>query len=315
MLFPYHLSESMVRGLRQTPFVYYIDMLCDLMAHERSYDSLPNFTAADAMRLLGVGRNQYIDILNRCKSTRKFFKKRASPRECVAEEQAKVSSLAYNIEPWHVAQIGFITELEANELRVDEKRILDQLIDDGEQPAGSLDRNSFFELFRRGFVYVDVPVREVDRFSVPPLEGFIMNTVSGDPLETLLYKVFVSLDAQTSVGELASVLACDCQLVQQAVALLVRLGFARRVVTSDTIAANGTVHPSWQSASEAVSYVTDSSNSINTGNTNANVAAAQKSAADLLDDADGGTTIRVTETDDDVPSTSASVSVNSLSLK
>lgn len=31
---------------------------------EKSYDSLPNFTAADAMRLLGIGRNQYIDLMN-----------------------------------------------------------------------------------------------------------------------------------------------------------------------------------------------------------------------------------------------------------
>ena len=38
--------------------------LQEMINSEKSYDSLPNFTAADAMRLLGIGRNQYIDLMN-----------------------------------------------------------------------------------------------------------------------------------------------------------------------------------------------------------------------------------------------------------
>lgn len=47
MLYPYHLSDVIVKGLRVTPFIYYINMMSDIMTQERSYDSLPNFTAAD----------------------------------------------------------------------------------------------------------------------------------------------------------------------------------------------------------------------------------------------------------------------------
>lgn len=47
MLFPYHLSDVVVPGLRITPFSYYIGMMESIMLQERSYDSLPNFTAAD----------------------------------------------------------------------------------------------------------------------------------------------------------------------------------------------------------------------------------------------------------------------------
>lgn len=47
MLYPYHLSEYMIRGLRITPYSYYHNMMKDIMSQERSYDSLPNFTAAD----------------------------------------------------------------------------------------------------------------------------------------------------------------------------------------------------------------------------------------------------------------------------
>lgn len=47
MLFPYHLSDVIIKGLMCNPFGYYVQMLESLMAQEKSYDSLPNFTAAD----------------------------------------------------------------------------------------------------------------------------------------------------------------------------------------------------------------------------------------------------------------------------
>ena len=47
MLYPYHLSDVIVRGLRVTPFSYYCSVMADIMAAEKSYDALPNFTAAD----------------------------------------------------------------------------------------------------------------------------------------------------------------------------------------------------------------------------------------------------------------------------
>lgn len=93
-------------------------------------------------------------------------------------------------------------------------------------------------LFKRDLIYFDVPVEDDDIlvgiahcclvsmscliiFSystvliVPPLEGFVMNCVGGDYLETLLYKVLVALDAHTPVAELAkSILQVDLQLVK-----------------------------------------------------------------------------------------------------
>ena len=54
MLFPYHLSDVIIKGLMVTPFQYYVTMLETLMANEKSYDSLPNFTAADCERCFCV---------------------------------------------------------------------------------------------------------------------------------------------------------------------------------------------------------------------------------------------------------------------
>ena len=47
MLFPYHLADVIVKKLDVSPFQFYVSMLEGLMAQDKSYDSLPNFTAAD----------------------------------------------------------------------------------------------------------------------------------------------------------------------------------------------------------------------------------------------------------------------------
>ena len=54
-------------------------------------------------------------------------------------------------------------------------------------------------------MYFDVPIEEKDNVIVPPLEGFVMNRVLGDYLETLLYKIFVSIDENTSVVEVSRI--------------------------------------------------------------------------------------------------------------
>lgn len=39
-----------------------------ILSAEQPYDSIPNFSAADALRLTGIGRNEFIDIMNKCRS-------------------------------------------------------------------------------------------------------------------------------------------------------------------------------------------------------------------------------------------------------
>lgn len=45
-----------------------------------------------------------------------------------------------------------------------------------------------------------------------------MNRVQGDYFETLLYKIFVSIDEHTNIEELSSVLQVDLELVKVGVA-------------------------------------------------------------------------------------------------
>ena len=109
MLFPYHLSDVVVKGLRITPFQYYIMVLENIMSQEKSYDSLPNFTAVDCLRLLGIGRNQYIELMNKTRTKSKFggftsalFRK--SYRELLPTRP--VTNLT--ILPWWVIQVTSI---------------------------------------------------------------------------------------------------------------------------------------------------------------------------------------------------------------
>uniref|UniRef100_A0A3B5MYD7 Family with sequence similarity 91 member A1 n=1 Tax=Xiphophorus couchianus TaxID=32473 RepID=A0A3B5MYD7_9TELE len=239
MLYPYHLSDIMVKGLRVTPFSYYIGIMEDIMNSEKSYDSLPNFTAADCLRLLGIGRNQYIDLMNQCRSSKKFFR-RKSARDLLPSKPVEIS-----VEPWWVAQTGFITEDDIRICSTAEKKAIDKMIDAGPQLAGTIEYNVVLSLYNRGFIYLDVPISDDSCISVPPLEGFVMNRVQGDYFETLLYKIFVSIDEQTNVAELANVLEIDLDLVKNAVSMYCRLGFA---VKKGQVFSSEQLHPSWKNA-------------------------------------------------------------------
>lgn len=71
-------------------------------------------------------------------------------------------------------------------------------------------------LYRRGLVYFDIPVSPDDRFSIPPLEGFVSNRTptagdAADPLEALLYSVFVASSESLKVRACASRFVFDTQ--------------------------------------------------------------------------------------------------------
>ena len=77
-LYPYHLAAALHESLRSpmSPFEYYVEVLYERMSTERSYDTIPNFAAADCMRLLKVGRNEFIHALNACRAKGWMWKRR-----------------------------------------------------------------------------------------------------------------------------------------------------------------------------------------------------------------------------------------------
>ncbi|XP_053614708.1 protein FAM91A1 [Plodia interpunctella] len=238
MLYPYHLADMIVKGLRITPYIYYVEVVALLIEMEKSYDTMPNFTAADCLRLLGIGRNEYLEVVARARSLSRRSRARA------LRSLLPRAPLVVPAQPWWRLELGYVLEDDVKPLSESEKALIDLLIDRGSQTAGTLDYNVVMSLYRRGLIYLDVPITAADKVSVPPLKGFVMNRVAGDYFETLLYKVFVSVDEHTSVAELASVLQVDCELVKQAVSLYCRLGFANNLQPPPVTPQ----HPSWHTA-------------------------------------------------------------------
>ena len=70
----------------------------------------------------------------------------------------------------------------------------------------------------------------------------LIHRVLGDYLETLLYKIFVSIDENTTVAELAGVLEVEGALVREAVSIYCRLGFAKK---KNSEMDSNDLHPSW----------------------------------------------------------------------
>ncbi len=75
------------------------------MTAEKSYDSLPNFTAADCLRLLGIGRNQYIDLMNQNRSNKKLFRRAKPIRDILPARPVDIP-----IEPWYLLCAGSVLE-------------------------------------------------------------------------------------------------------------------------------------------------------------------------------------------------------------
>lgn len=247
MLFPYHLSDFIITGMRITPFQYYLSTMTQILEQEKSYDTLPNFTAADCLILLNIGRNQYIDIMNELRSThRRFFgiNVRRSARSLLPNKPDK----SVPIEPWWLVNPGYITEDDVRSMVTPaERSIIDRLFThDGlsnQILACDLDEAHVRSLYLKGLIYLDVPIYDDDFIVVPPLEGFVMNRVTGDYFETLLYKIFISIDQSTPVKELANILEIDIRLVKNAVSMYCRLKFAyKKNIYIDV----EKCHPSWR---------------------------------------------------------------------
>ncbi|XP_022975935.1 protein FAM91A1-like [Cucurbita maxima] len=227
-LFPYHLAEYVCRVMRISPFRYYCDMLFEVMKNENPYDSIPNFSAADALRLTGIGRNEFIDIMNKCRSKKIMWKLNKS----IARELLPNQPVDFVIEPWWgVCLVNFTLE-EFKKLSEEEMATIDKVCKEEANSFILFDPDIVKGLYRRGLIYFDVPVYPDDRFKVSRLEGFVSNREQSyeDPIEELLYAVFVVSSENATVAELATTLQAELLQLQAAASFACRLGWAVKVI-------------------------------------------------------------------------------------
>eukprot|EP00727_Mastigamoeba_balamuthi_P002519 m51a1_g12264 hypothetical protein (780) ;mRNA; f:192530-195504 len=223
MLFPYHLSAVLGQMFRLTPFAYYLEMMQEVMLSERSYDAIPNFTAADGVRLLGIGRNEYIEIMNRYRSKGSLFKKKSTVIKSLLPTQTVFKDPEY----WWLVHRNYAPTEDDLKACDDQEKATLGLLEDSPKMAGTLDKGTVVSLYRKGLVYLSVPIRDTDLISVPPLENFVMNRVLGDWFENLLYTIFVSIDERTPIEQLSDVIQTPVESVKQAIAVYCMLGFAK----------------------------------------------------------------------------------------
>jgi hypothetical protein len=125
----------------------------------------------------------------------------------------------------------YAAEKEFRELTREEEELL-RLAES--QSDGTLVSNHREELvhslYCRQLVYIDIPVSPEQRFSTSSLDGFVSNRdlVAGDsdPMEALLYEIFVSNSERLRLVELADVLEKDLKVIMQVMSIAVRMGFA-----------------------------------------------------------------------------------------
>jgi hypothetical protein len=201
---------------------------------------------------LAIGRNQYIDLINQSRTILQAAKKKMFLNLTSWKTPASIRHLlpvqpvdSISIQPWWTINIGCVTDDDVKQCTNDEKLVIDYLIDENcPKLAGELNYDAIHALYRKGLIYLDVPVNDDDYIQVPPLgSGFVMNRIVGDYFEVLLYKLFVSTDEHTSVGELSRILTLDIDLVKQTMSMFLRLDFARKKNIDQD---HGLIHTSWK---------------------------------------------------------------------
>lgn len=250
-LFPYHLDQD---KLKITAFKFYVGVLREVLKKDQSYDQIPNFTAADMVRVTGIGRDEYVPLLQACKAKRLMWKVN---RDSAVRDQLPSEPMDLLVEPWWrlraLGGAGIASEAaerstssswssptfssashdKRDDLSHEERSFLTDLRNGGPKPIDSVgDQRLWRSLYRKGLLHVEVPIGEDDCIAVPPLEGFVSNKdgsgEDSDPVEKLLYGMFFAASARTTIRELAHVLDAPIAEVREAASVACRLGFARR---------------------------------------------------------------------------------------
>ncbi|KAJ4843528.1 hypothetical protein Tsubulata_016330 [Turnera subulata] len=155
----------------------------------------------------------------------------------IAKELLPTEPVDFTIEPWWgICLVNFTLE-EFKKLSEEETATIDKVCKEEANAFILFDPDIIKGLFRRGLIYFDVPVYPDDRFKVSRLEGFVSNREQSyeDPIEELLYAVFVVLSENATVAELASTLQADLSQLQAAASFACRLGWAIKLIDPGSI--------------------------------------------------------------------------------
>ncbi|CCW63007.1 unnamed protein product [Phytomonas sp. EM1] len=285
-LYPYVHQKRILFYTKETQLSYYVKMLMELLKKEQNYDQLPNFTALDILRLLRIGRNQFLNITKEVRSKLRWH----TNRNYITNHLPAMLASSVEVRPfWRVLVVEQPTFLvwKACHLHTVEDYTLYQLLlsngsatqvsADSLQTMGierslflrdvvfacELPKSPLLRLYRKGLVSFDFNVSPDDRIVVPPLEDFVMNRTCDDPHELLLYRVMSTSDDRTPLHLLAQLLMLDVEDVCAAAHVLVRLGLAllkSSAAPARTLKQLKSIHPTWGTQVQEMVQLSASSN-------------------------------------------------------
>lgn len=122
--------------------------------------------AADIVRHVGVGRNEYIAILNQCKSKKLLWR----VNKGIARDFLPATPLSPRAEPWWLVNVVNVGETEYRALDAEDKALLKAAAVTGGVPLRALDAARVMALYTVGLVYFTVPILHSDHVAIPPLE-------------------------------------------------------------------------------------------------------------------------------------------------
>jgi hypothetical protein len=217
------------------PFAYYTDMLFKVMASERSYQSIPNFSAADALRVTGVGRNQFIDAMNKFRAG--GIGSMLKSKEKNLRSLLPSAPVRFPLQPWWIASAVPVPDGKLPKMPPPQRSLYKDLVT---RKGAGVEIGQFPEEDIRGLIsesllYIAVPLSPQDTVKLLPLDNFVMNRVGGDYLEGLCYKSFISIDDRTTVDQLSKMLAVDVSEIAKVLSLFIRLGLAEKVALVEQV--------------------------------------------------------------------------------
>lgn len=95
------------------------------------------------LRVLGIGRNEYLALIGELKSNSSRLFRKPNPQNILPRLPVKIS-----IESWWKVEIGYVLETDVKYLNAQEIGVLDDLIDFGSLTAGKSDYTTIQSLYK-----------------------------------------------------------------------------------------------------------------------------------------------------------------------
>jgi hypothetical protein len=95
------------------------------------------------LRLLGIGRNEYIELMNKSRSNRGRLFGKKNVRGLLPKVPCDI-----HVEPWWRVEVGLVLEEDVKLVNDEELTVIDRLIDLGSQAAGELNYYVVLSLYK-----------------------------------------------------------------------------------------------------------------------------------------------------------------------